>query len=460
MTQSSSVEAERAARRNIRLGSLGAALEYYDFVVYLYVATSIGQAFFPADMSPTMRLVQTFAIYSTGLLIRPVAGILIARVADRVGRKRLFIMTVVVMSVATLGIGLLPTYDQVGLLAPVLLLLLRVAQGCAVGGEIPAAAVFVTEHARADRVARAGAFQQMTAYSGFLLGAGAAFGAGLVATHLTPDAPSLAWRLPFLAGGLLGVVAIYLRRTIDETPAFVRETIEQGRRPAAPIREVLGTHRRAVAYAVLLAVALTLVNITYFNFWPTYLQTVLRHSSTTSLVASLVSIAGAMAFMPAWGYVADRYGWSRMLLGAGLSTAATTVLLLVVIPTLPPGSGLAVWIQLPAAVTAGGIAAATPGMVSAIFPTEVRQTGFSLPYNIVIAVLGGFLNLILVWLVAGVGVAAPMYVVLVACGLTVVASVVVLRIPTYLGRGARPTHGFSTAGDPAAGRPGLEGAMS
>lgn len=445
MTRSSSAEAERRARRNIRLGSLGAALEYYDFVVYLYVATLIGQAFFPADLSPTMRLVQTLGIYSIGLLIRPVAGILIARVADRVGRKRMFILTVAVMSVATLLIGLLPTYDHIGWPAPVLLLLLRVAQGCAVGGELPAAAVFVTEHARPDGVARAGAFQQMTAYSGFLLGAGVAFVAGLVATHLTPDLPSLAWRLPFLVGGLLGVVSVYLRRRIDETPAFVRETLEEGRRPAAPVREVLGRHRRSVLFAVLLVVALTLVNITYFNFWAIYLQTALGYTPTTALIASLISIAGAMASMPAWGFVADRYGWSRMLFWAGVSTAATTLLLLAVVPTLPPGSELAVWIQLPAALAAGGIAAAVPGMVSVVFPTEVRQTGYSVPYNIVVAVLGGFLNLILVWLVASAGAGAPMYVVLVACVLTIVASFTVLRVPIHLGRGARPVGGFSTA---------------
>lgn len=443
MTHSSPADVERRARRNIRLGSLGAALEYYDFVVYLYVATLIGQAFFPADTSPTVRLVQTLSVYSTGLLIRPVAGILIARVADRVGRKRLFILTVVVMSAATLLTGLLPTYAEVGWPAPVLLVLMRVAQGCAVGGEIPAAAVFVTEHARPDGVARAGAFQQLTAYSGFLLGAGAAFGAGLVATHLTPGVPSLAWRLPFLAGGVLGVVSLYLRRKIDETPAFVRETEAAGKRPAAPVREVLAHHRRPVLFAVLLAVALTLVNVTYFNYWPTYLQTVLGYSPTASLVASLVSIAGAMAAMPAWGRAADRYGWRRMLLWAGLATAATTTLLLVVLPVLPPGSGLAVWIQLPAALTAAGIPAAVPGLLSAIFPTEVRQTGFSLPYNVVIAVLGGFLNLILVWLVASVGLGAPMYVVLVACGLTVVAAAVVPRIRTYLGRGAFATGSLS-----------------
>ncbi|WP_431876475.1 MFS transporter [Amycolatopsis sacchari] len=385
-----------------------------------------------------MRLVQTLAIYSTGLLVRPVAGILIARVADRVGRKRLFIFTVAVMSVSTLLIGVLPTYDQVGWPAPVLLLLLRLAQGCAVGGEVPAAAVFVSEHAPPGGVARAGAFQQMTAYSGFLLGAGAGFLSGLVVTHLAPGTPSLGWRLPFLLGGLLGFVSLYLRRRLDETPEFVRERAQGTPRPAAPIRAVLRNHRPAVLFAVLVAIALTLVNVTYFNYWPTYLQSALGYSATAALAASLLTIAGAMAAMPLWGRFADRYGWRRMLLWAGLSAAATTVLLLVVLPGLPAGSALAVWLQLPAAMTAAGLPAAVPSLVSAIFPTEVRQTGYSVPYNIVIALLGGFLNLILVWLVATVGSGAPMYVVLAACALTVAAALVVGGLRTYLGRGARP----------------------
>ncbi|GAA3533665.1 MFS transporter [Amycolatopsis ultiminotia] len=445
MTQSSSTGRDRAARRNIRLGSLGAALEYYDFVAYLYVATLIGQAFFPAGTSAMVRLVETLAIYSIGLVIRPVAGILIARVADRVGRKQLFILTVAVMAAATLIIGLLPTYAQIGWPAPVLLMLMRVAQGCAVGGELPAAAVFVTEHARQDGVARAGAFQQMTAYSGFLLGAGAAFLSGLVVTHLAPGMPSLAWRLPFIAGGLLGIVSSYLRRRLDETPAFVRATGTQEHRPSAPVREVLGKHRGPVQFAVLVTVALTLVNITYFNFWPTYLQTSLGYTANTALVASLVAIVGAMAAMPLWGLLGDRRGWRTMLFWSGGSTAVTTVLLLVLLPVLPSGSVLAIVIQLPAAMSAGGIAAVVPGLVSAIFPTEVRQTGYSVPYNLVAALLGGFLNLILVWLVASVGIGAPMYVVLFASVLTLVAGFLMIRIRTYLGRGARQ---FARSGNP------------
>jgi MFS family permease len=448
MSRPATPESAHRARRNIRLGSLGAALEYYDFVAYLYVATLIGHAFFPADMSDTMRLVQTLAIYSTGLLIRPVAGILIARMADRVGRKRLFVLTVAVMSVATLLIGLLPTYDQVGWVAPVLLLLLRLAQGCAVGGELPAAAVFVSEHARPDGVARAGAFQQMTAYSGLLIGAGAAFVSGLVATHLTPDTPSLAWRLPFLVGGVLGFASVYLRRNLDETPAFVREGGDRAQRPVAPVREVLDTHRGPVLFGALFVVAVTLVNITYFNYWPTYLQSALHHPASTALASSLVAIAGAMVAMPAWGYVADRFGWRRMLTWVGLATAATTLLLLVVLPTLPPGSTLAIWIQLPAAMAGGGIPAAVPSLLAAIFPTEVRQTGFSVPYNIVVALLGGFLNLILVGLVAGIGARAPMYVVLLAAAIALLAAVLVVRIRFHLGRGARPARGVARSGEP------------
>ncbi|GAA1020019.1 MFS transporter [Acrocarpospora pleiomorpha] len=451
MALSSPGSRRREARRNILLGSLGAALEYYDFVVYLYVATLIGAAFFPPETSDTLRLMQTFSIYSVGFLIRPIAGILIARAADRVGRKRLFVLTVVVMSVATLAIGLLPTYAQVGWPAPVLLMLMRIAQGCAVGGELPAAAVFVTEHADRDAVARAGAFQQSMAYAGFLLGATMAFLSGLVATHLVPGVPSLAWRLPFIVGGLLGVVSIYLRRKLDETPAFQQQVEEERKAGASPVREVLREHRGPVLFGALLVSVISIVNIALFTFWPTYLQTSLHIPAPAALGASLIAIAGAMASMPFWGWVADRWGWRRELLcGTGL-TAAATVVLFLVLPTLPAGSNVVLWIQLPAVLGAGAIVSAVPGLVSSIFPTEVRQTGYSVSYNVVVAVLGGLMSLILVWLIAAFGLTAPMYVILFACVLTLGAALVVPRIPLYLGRGSGPSDTPARGGADSAG---------
>ena len=424
-----------AARRNIRLGSLGAALEYYDFVAYLYVATLIGKAFFPTGSSETVVLVQTLSVYAIGMVVRPVAGVLIARVADRVGRKKMFILTVGMMSASTLVIGLSPTYAQAGWLAPAILILMRIVQGCAVGGELPGAAVFVTEHAKQGRVARAGAFQQMTAYAGFLLGAAAAFLAGLVTDRFFPDVPSLAWRLPFVVGGVLGLITLYLRRRLDETPSFVRETAEQAR-PAMPVREVLRHHRRPTVFAVLIVVALAIANSTYFQFWPTYLQSALQLPASLALLASLLGIAAAMVSMPIWGVVADTYGWRVELASAAVLTAAATGFLVLAVPMVAQNPSAALWVQLPAAFAVGGIVSAVPALVSTVFPTRVRQTGYALSYNVVVALVGGPFNVVMVGLVASLGISAPMYAVLVASALTLVAALLVPNIRFHFGPGS------------------------
>jgi MFS family permease len=438
MVLSPPIDERRRVRRNIRLGSLGAALENYDFVVYLYVATQIGSAFFPSGTSDALRLAQTLAIYAIGFLIRPVAGILIARVADRVGRKRLFVINVMVMSAATLATGLLPTYAQVGWPAPVLLMIMRIAQGCAVGGELPAAAVFVSEHAHRGGVAKAGAFQQAMTFVGLLLGASAAFVSGLVAMHLTPGTPSLAWRLPFIIGGMLGIVSVYLRRKLDESPVFQQQSQKPRHSQSRPVRDVLKNHGGAVLFGALVVSGLAVANIAYISFWPTYLQVSLHIPATEALAASLISIVGALAMMPFWGHVADRHGWRFVLLWAAGVTAAGTVLLLAVLPELPRGSSIALWIGLPAAVGAGAVISVVPGLVSSAFPAEVRQTGYSVAYNLVIAILGGVLTLVMVGLLSVLGSGAPMYVGLLACAITVLAAVLVSKIPLYLGRGADP----------------------
>lgn len=437
----------RASKRNIRLGSLGAALEYYDFVVYLYVATLIGQAFFPADTSEAARLIQTLSIYAIGMVIRPFAGVLIARSADRVGRKKMFIFTVALMSLSTLVIGLSPTFQQIGWFAPALLILMRALQGCAVGGELPGAAVFVTEHAGRDRVARAGAFQQMTAYTGFLLGATAAFLAGIITTQVFPGMPSLAWRLPFIVGGVLGLITIYLRRNLDETPSFVHESERRNQRTAAPVKEVLRDFRRPLLFSTLVVLPLALANGTYFQFWPTYLQATLGLPANVALSATLISIAVAMLSMPLWGFVADKYGWSVELALAALLTTIATIFLLLAQPMVTQQPSLAFWIQAPAAFAIGGIVAAVPGLVSSSFPTEVRQTGYALTYNVVVAVVGGPFIVMLAWLVATFGPSAPMFVVLAAGGLTFVAAILVRGVRLYLGSNseAQPANDSTSA---------------
>ncbi|OLS99487.1 hypothetical protein BJF90_08215 [Pseudonocardia sp. CNS-004] len=163
------------------------------------------------------------------------------------------------------------------------------------------------------------------------------------------------------------------------------------------------------------------------------------------MAASLISIAGALVLMPFWGRVADRYGWRFELLCAAAVTAIGTALLLAVLPTLSPGSTVALWIQLPAAIGVGAMIAVVPGLVSSVFPAEVRQTGYSVSYNLVIAILGGTLSLVMVGLLALLGPGAPMYVALFACALAVLAAIVVTKIPLYLGRSAVPGPGAAEA---------------
>ena len=439
MTQDLALEETRRANRNIRLGSLGAALEYYDFAVYLYVATLIGAAFFPVGSSPTLALVQTFSIFAIGYAIRPIAGILVGRVADKVGRKRLFVLTVTVMSLATLLIGLLPTYDQIGYIAPILLILLRIIQGCAVGAELPAAAVFVSEHAQRKGIARAGSFQQMMTFGGLLIGASVAFVCAQIAVNLTPGFPSLAWRLPFILGGVLGVIAMYLRRRLDESPVFTGQGKDERRAQRKPIREVLASHTPAVFFGGAVVGVLAIMNIAYVSFWPTYLQVALLFSPSTALISGLISIVAAMVAMPLWGRLADRRGWRFAILASTGVTLAGTVVLLVAVPTIGPDSNLAFWVQIPAVMGAAGLIAIVPGLVSSVFPAEVRQTGYAISYNIVIAILGGILTVLMVQLVAVWGIGAPMYVALIGCAIAILNAVLVSRVVMYLGAPAKRT---------------------
>ncbi|MDI9977386.1 MFS transporter [Rhodococcus sp. IEGM 1307] len=429
--------ANRKERKNLRLASLGATLEYYDFVAYVYVASAISQAFFPEGSSETLRLVQTFGIYSIGFVARPVAGIFMSRLADRIGRKKIFIFTLGLMSAATFGIGVLPTYETVGWLAPMLLLLMRVLQGCAVGGELPAAAVFVSEFAGPSRVGYAGAYLQSLAYGGFLMGASAAYVANFLADNIWTGSPSLEWRLPFIIGGVLGVVALYFRRELDETPAF-RELEEQvgpqGSERQGSLSAVLREHRPAVMFGFLLIGTLSIINIVFFQYWPTYLQVNLGHSANMALSSSLLAIIGAMIAIPLWGRFADRYGWRALFVCGAVASMISSIAAFSVLPSIATDSPLLLVVSLPAAIGVASLAGAVPGLLASLFPTAIRQSGYAIPYNVGVAVVAGLLPLSLAPLIDTVGVRAPLLLALFSCALLLVAAAWVTRIPLYLGR--------------------------
>src|SRR5437868_7368289 len=196
--------------KTLSLAALGGALEFYDFIIFVFFATVIGELFFPPSVPDWLRQLQTYGIFAAGYLARPLGGIIMAHFGDLLGRKKMFTLSILLMSVPTMLMGLLPTYATIGLLAPIALLLLRVMQGAAVGGEVPGAWVFVSEHVPARNVGYACGTLTAGLTAGILLGSFVATGMN---TLFTPaELVDWGWRVPFLLGGVFGIGSMYLRR--------------------------------------------------------------------------------------------------------------------------------------------------------------------------------------------------------------------------------------------------------
>lgn len=418
--------------RNLGLASLGAVLEYFDFQVYVFVAASLSIAFFPPGASPWLKQIQVFGIYAIGYLVRPIAGMIIAHYADRIGRKKLFVFTVLLMSIPTFLMGLMPTYAVAGWMAPAALLVLRILQGCAVGGELPGASVFVSEHAPPRRLGFSGGVFVGVTNCGLLLGAGAAALSKHVA-GLDPDLASLAWRLPFILGGLFGLVAAYLRRHLSETPMFeqIREAKQLSKQ--VPLAVILRDYRVECLFALGLVFVFSTTSGVYFQYLPSYLIGQLHFSDSLVFTANVVGICAFVAGMPVWGLLRDRFGWARTIGGAAVLNAAICVWFFHYIATLGPADDQLIYAFVVVGLGGGCVHAMVPGLISALFPTAIRQSGYAFPYSIGTALFTGLTPLILAWLVRDHGLLAPMYQYLLACLVALVIAATVRFMPQHLG---------------------------
>lgn len=418
--------------KNLGLASLGAVLEYFDFQVYVFVAAAISIEFFPPGASPWVKQVQAFGIYAIGYLVRPLAGMIIAHYADRIGRKKMFVFTVLLMSVPTFLMGVLPTYATIGWLAPAALLLLRVLQGCAVGGELPAASVFVSEHAPGRRLGLfSGTFQGIV-NCGLLLGAGVAALASFVAA-LDPALASLAWRMPFILGGLFGLMAAYLRRHLAETPMFEKMKQERGETRHMPLYVVLGQYRGQCLLALALVFVFSTTSGVYFQYLPTFLTTQLHFSAPLVFTANVTGVVAFVSAMPLWGALRDLLGWGRTIALSAVLNAGICVWFFYLIPTLGPADPWLVYAFVIVGLGAGCVHAMVPALISSLFPTAVRQSGFAFPYSIGTALFTGLTPLALAWLTRDYGLAAPMWQYLTACAVALVVAFTVHTVPQFLG---------------------------
>ena len=381
---------DRRDAKTLALSALGGALEFYDFVIFVFFAATIGLLFFPADMPEWLRLVQTFGIFAAGYLIRPLGGIVMAHFGDLLGRKRMFMFSILLMSLPTLAIGLLPTYASIGVLAPLLLLAMRLLQGAAIGGEAPGAWVFVTEHVPTRHVGFACGTLSAGLALGILLGS-------LVATVVhrqfsLEQLESWAWRLPFILGGLLGLVTLYLRRYLHETPVFTEMRTRRKLSREMPLKRVVREHRAGVLLAMLVTWILTAAIVVTTLMMPTLLQGPgIGLDRTAALSANSLAILAVVAGCVVCGRLADRFGDGPVFMAFSFGLGASFTVFYV---TMHHTTDYLV----PLYVLTGffvGITGLVPAIAVKAFPAEVRFSGLSFSYNVAYAIFGGLTPLVL-----------------------------------------------------------------
>ncbi|MDH4286943.1 MAG: MFS transporter, partial [Gallionella sp.] len=314
----------RSDYRTLALAALGGALEFYDFIIFVFFAVAIGQLFFPPDMPDWLRQLQTFGIFAAGYLARPLGGIVMAHFGDLLGRKRMFMLSIFLMAVPTLAIGLLPTYAVIGIWAPLLLLALRVLQGAAIGGEVPGAWVFVSEHVPPRHVGFACGTLTAGLTGGILLGS-------LVATavnKLYAPAELLAegWRVPFIIGGVFGLLAVWLRQWLHETPVFKEMQLRQTLADELPLKTVLREHRPAVILTMLMTWLLSAAIVVMILMTPTLVQKLYGIPAAIALQANSIATLALCFGCVVFGALADRFGAGRVLVGGCALLGITSAL--------------------------------------------------------------------------------------------------------------------------------------
>lgn len=402
----------RSDYKTLSLSALGGALEFYDFIIFVFFAAVVGKLFFPAEMPEWLRQLQTFGIFAAGYLARPLGGIVMAHFGDLLGRKRMFTLSIFLMAVPTLVMGLLPTYAQIGIWAPLALLLMRVIQGAAIGGEVPGAWVFVAEHVPARHVGYACGTLTSGLTAGILLGS---LMATLINTFYTPEeVQAWAWRVPFLVGGVFGLFSVYLRRWLHETPVFAELQQRKALAEEVPLKAVLREHRGAIAISMLLTWVLSAGIVVVILMTPTVLQTVYGFDAATALKANSLAIVCLTVGCIASGALADRFGAGRTFLVGGLLLAASSWTFYSSLKAHPD------WLFPLYALTGlfVGTIGAVPYVMVKAFPPVVRFSGLSFSYNLAYAIFGGLtpmiVSLLMKWDPLG-----PAYYVAALCGLAV-----------------------------------------
>lgn len=387
-------ELRSAERRTVIAGLAGNVMEWYDFGVYGFFAEAIGHQFFPAH-DPSVSLLASFGVFAVGFIARPMGGLMFGHIGDQMGRRAAVIASVAMMVVPTFLMGLLPTYGQIGVAAPVILILLRLVQGLAVGGEYTTSMVLLVEEAQPRRRGRVGSFAPFGAFGGLLLGS--AVGATITSLLSAEASASWGWRAAFLSGLAIGLVVLYVRRRLPPEEAVVAN--EEARQ--SPLVEAFRTQWTTILKVVGLNLANGIGFYLCFVYTTTWLKQFGHIPQATALALNSLALALLMVATPVAGIVSDKIGRKPMLLlgTAGLTIFAWPLFRLMSEATIPA----IIAAQAGFAVIMACFTGASPAFMVEAFPKHVRCSGLSVGYNLALSIFGGTVPMVAVFLIAETG---------------------------------------------------------
>lgn len=392
-------------RKVVTAGCVGIFVELYDNGIFAFMAGTLALVFL-APGNPDSALLFVFAGYAVSFLVRPLGAVVCGYLGDRIGRQRLLVFVILLISVATAGIGVLPDYAAIGVAAPILLVVLRLLQGFSVGGESAGAMTFLAEHAPEGKRGIITSYAQIASFAALLTGTLVAYS---MAPWLTEQAingggfGAFAWRIPFLVAVPMGIIGWYIRKSITDTPNF-EKLKEEGGLSKNPLKEAFATpeHRRAM----LLALFIPLMNgsgyYVLFSFMPTFLKgKQLNFSISEALLVTACSLVAICIAIPFMGSLSDRIGRKKVIAGSAIAMAIVGIPSYALIAT--GQMGLAILGACIMAVAFAGHTAVIHILIVELFPTRVRYSAYGLGYNVSSALFGGTAPLLMTWLISSTG---------------------------------------------------------
>lgn len=410
-----------AIRKAVTGASIGNAVEWFDFAIYGFLATYIAKKFFPPG-DETAALLNTFAIFAAAFFMRPLGGFFFGPLGDRIGRQRVLALVILLMSASTLAIGLVPSYAAIGVLAPLLLLFLRCLQGFSAGGEYGSGACFLAEYASDRHRGFVVSFLVWSVVVGFLLGSLTVTGLETVLSESAMS--SYGWRIPFLLAGVLGVVGLYIRLRLSDTPEF-EKLRARGEVAPSPLKEAIRTSWRPILQIAGLVVVHNVGFYIVFTYLPTYFTETLDFTKVDAFVSITVASLVAIMLIPPLGALSDRIGRKPLLYIGGIGFAVFAYPLFLLLNTGSLAAAVAAHVALAAIESVFVSASLAAG--TELFATRVRSSGYSIGYNVSVAVFGGTAPYVATWLVDRTGnQIAPAFYVIAAAAVSV-ATILTMR---------------------------------